>query len=92
MKNHNDVVDQYKTKLTQQFDKMKYQLETSRTENQELKKKIEMFEQKLQELNSKKVNKIDEFYEFSLKILLSFKGQWKQKIIKTNYCNFRKKV
>lgn len=57
MKNHNDVVNQYKTKLTEQFNKMKYQLESSRTENQELNDKIAMIEQKFQEINTKKVNK-----------------------------------
>lgn len=64
MKNHNEVVEQYKTKLMEQFNKMKFQLENARTENQELNEKIALVEQKLQELNSKKVNDIKKFDNF----------------------------
>ncbi|XP_008203003.1 centrosomal protein of 112 kDa-like isoform X1 [Nasonia vitripennis] len=49
LERHEGIVEQYKKKLTEQFNKMKSQLESAHIVNEALNKKIAAFEQKLRE-------------------------------------------
>ncbi|KAL7307415.1 hypothetical protein TKK_0000595 [Trichogramma kaykai] len=51
---HRDIVEQYKTKMAEQFNHMKQQLENARKENQELNEKMARIEHKLAEASENK--------------------------------------
>lgn len=71
-KNHKEIVEQYKLKMTEQFNKMKSQLENARVENQALNEKIAEFEQKLCDLNQENVRAIIALCECFCKCLFIF--------------------
>ncbi|XP_014233915.1 golgin subfamily A member 4-like isoform X3 [Trichogramma pretiosum] len=54
---HRDIVEQYKTKMAEQFNHMKQQLENARKENQELNEKMAQIEHKLAEVSENKQEK-----------------------------------
>ncbi|KAJ8664479.1 hypothetical protein QAD02_006141 [Eretmocerus hayati] len=54
LENHNELVEQYKSKLTAQFNKVKQQLENARGDNQNLKAELAKAEQKLKQLCQEK--------------------------------------